>query len=114
MQNEQTKADFIEDLREFANSLAEHTQTEDGQWSIKGFIDAFKNVYAVSADTKIISKIIEIHLFPKILEFAQRHSYKIVLAKHQNWYPDLSFVHAKDPRKKFAVDIKLDTGEIAP
>ena len=106
MKKEQIKADFIESLREFANSLTEYAQTEDGQWSIKGFIDAFKNVYTVSADTKIISKIIEIHLFPKILEFAQRHSYKIVLAKHQNWYPDLSFVHAKDPRIKFAVDIK--------
>jgi len=102
----QIKTDFIEALREFTNALAGYTQTKDGQWSIKGFIDAFQNVYTVSADTKIISKIIEIHLFPKILEFARQHSYRIVLAKHQNWYPDLSFVHAKDPRIKFAVDIK--------
>jgi len=106
LQKEQIKTDFIEALREFANGLTEYTQTEDGQWAIKGFIDAFKNVYTVSADTKIISKIVEIHLFPKILEFAQQHSHRIVLAKHQNWYPDLSFVYAKDPRIKFAVDIK--------
>ena len=106
MDKAQIKTDFIEALREFTNALAGYTQTKDGQWSIKGFIDAFQNVYTVSADTKIISKIIEIHLFPKILEFARQHSYRIVLAKHQNWYPDLSFVHAKDPRIKFAVDIK--------
>ncbi len=106
MQKEQIKSEFIAALREFTKGLTEYTQTENGQWAIKGFIDAFKNVYTVSADTKIISKIIEIHLFPKILEFAQQHAYRIVLPRHQNWYPDLSFVHAADPRIKFAVDIK--------
>lgn len=106
MSKEHIKTEFIEALREFVGGLSDYTQTEDGQWSVKGFIDTFKNVYTVSGDTKIVSKIIEIHLFPKILEFAQRHSYKVVLAEHQNWYPDLSFVHASDPSIKFAIDIK--------
>lgn len=105
-QEEQAKTDFIAALREFVGGLTEYTQTDDGQWAIKGFIDTFRNVYALSSDTKVISKIIEIHLFPKILEFARQHSYEVVPARHQNWYPDLSFVHSNDPRIKFAVDIK--------
>lgn len=103
---EQIKQDFIKKLRVFVDELSDYSQTKDGQWSIKGFIDVFKNVYTISNDTKIISKIIEIHLFPKLLEFAQRYSYKMVLAEHQNWYPDISFISEHDPLIKFAVDIK--------
>ncbi len=51
-----------------------------------------QNIYTISSDTKIVSKILEIHLFPRILQFAQDNGYSIVLAEHQNWYPDLSFV----------------------
>lgn len=58
------------------------------------------------SDTKIVSKILEIHLFPQILRFAEEQNYSIVLAEHQNWYPDFSFVSQTDPRIKFAVDLK--------
>lgn len=102
----QAKQEFKERLRTFAAGLKPYTSTDNSEWAVKGFIDVFKNVYTISADTKIISKIIEIHLFPKILEFAQKNSYHIVLAEHQNWHPDISFVHATDPSIKFAVDIK--------
>jgi len=44
--------------------------TPDNQWTVKGFIDVFENIYTISADTKIISKILEIHLFSKFLIFA--------------------------------------------
>ncbi len=90
----------------FAEQLQEYVALENGEWSIKGFIDAYKNVYTISSDTKIVSKILEIHLFPKVLEFAEENGYKVVLADHQNYYPDLSFVHQKDPHIKFAVDFK--------
>jgi len=100
------KLQFKDNLRAFVEGLGSYALTDGGQWSVKGFIDVFKNLYTVSADTKIISKIIEIHLFPKILEFAESSSYQIVLAQHQNWYPDISFVHSNDPSIKFAVDIK--------
>ncbi len=73
---------------------------------MKGFIDIFKNVYTISADTKIVSKILKIHLFPKILQFAQVNGYKIVLADHQNYYPDISFVKANDEFIRFAFDFK--------
>ena len=86
--------------------MKDHVSTDDGQWTVKGFIDVFQNIYTISADTKIVSKILEIHLFPKLMEFAKKYKYKIVLADHQNYYPDLSFVKANNENLKFAVDFK--------
>lgn len=100
------KKAFASKLTEFVRSLGEYVSAEDGQWAVKGFIDIYKNIYTISSDTKIVSKILEIHLFPKILQFAQDNGYSIVLAEHQNWYPDLSFVKQSDQEVKFAVDLK--------
>lgn len=97
---------FAEKLEEFVAEFKGHISTDDGQWTVKGFIDVFKNVYTISSDTKIVSKILEIHLFPKILQFAQTNGYKVVLADHQNYYPDISFVKADDESVRFAVDFK--------
>ena len=102
------KLEFKNNLCEFAKTLNGHVHvtTKDQQWTIKGFIDVFRNVYTISADTKILSKILEIHLFPVLLKFAHNHDYRIVLADHQNYYPDLSFVSEQDESLKFAVDFK--------
>lgn len=100
------KEEFAKKLEEFVTEFKEHISSDDGQWTIKGFIDIFKNVYTISSDTKIVSKILEIHLFPKILQFAQTNGYKVVLADHQNYYPDISFVKASDESIRFAVDFK--------
>lgn len=100
------KMEFEKSLKSFVKSIKKSIATNDGQWKIKGFIDLEKKVYTISADTKLISKILEIHLFPRILEFASNNSYEIILAKHQNYYPDISFVCKNDEGIKFAVDIK--------
>ncbi|MBI5194899.1 MAG: EcoRV family type II restriction endonuclease [Nitrospirae bacterium] len=100
------KRSFSVALHDFVNCLAEHISASDGGWTVKGFIDVYKNIYTISSDTKIVSKILEIHLFPQILQFAEENNFSIVLAEHQNWYPDLSFVSQKDPTIKFAVDLK--------
>ena len=100
------KTKFKAILTTFVAKLAEHVSTKDKQWTVKGFIDVFRNIYTISADTKIVSKILEIHLFPKILEFAQKNKFKLVLTDHQNYYPDISFVSETDPDLKFAVDLK--------
>ncbi|WP_017293525.1 type II restriction endonuclease [Geminocystis herdmanii] len=106
-QNKLTPKDkFFQGIRNLADTLNEYTMTENDQWTIKGFIDAFQNIYTISSDTKIISKILEIHLFPKILAFAQENNYKIVLAEHQNYYPDISFIANQDSSIKFALDFK--------
>ena len=100
------KTDFAGKLVQLVNKLKSQVSTDDGQWTVKGFIDIFRNVYTISSDTKIVSKILEIHLFPQILSFAQANGYKIVLAEHQNYYPDISFVKSDDESIKFAVDFK--------
>lgn len=96
---------FFEKLSEFVNTLTLHIADND-EWTIRGFIDIFRNVYSVSSDTKIVSKLLEIHLFPLFLEFAEKEGYKLELAKHQNWYPDLTFISKKNSDIKFAVDLK--------
>lgn len=103
---EQLKEEFKQALTEFVGTLKSHITMPDEQWTIKGFIDVFRNIYTISADTKIVSKILEIHLFPQLLEFAGQNNYRIVLAEQQNYYPDLSFVKADDESVKFAVDLK--------
>ncbi|TVP77769.1 MAG: restriction endonuclease [Puniceicoccaceae bacterium] len=100
------KTKFEQALHKLAATLTKHISTADGQWTVKGFIDTFRNVYTISSDTKIVSKILEIHLFPKILAFAEQHEMAVVLAEHQNYYPDISFVSKKDESIKFAVDFK--------
>ncbi len=105
-QREQLKIEFKQALTEFVETFKDHISTPDNQWTVKGFIDVFKNIYTISADTKIVSKILEIHLFPKLLEFANQNNFRIVLAEQQNYYPDLSFVNADDESIKFAVDLK--------
>jgi len=101
-----TKARFETELKKFAKTLTKHVSTDDGQWTVKGFIDTFRNVYTISSDTKIVSKILEIHIFPKILAFAEKHGFAVVLAEHQNYYPDISLVHKKNESLKFAIDFK--------
>ena len=105
MRNESMKADFAVLMNDFAKSLGALISHDD-QWTIKGFIDMFKNVYTISSDTKVVSKILELHLFPHLLIFAESIGYKIELAKHQNYYPDLTFIKKDDYNVKFAVDIK--------
>ncbi|WP_424947047.1 type II restriction endonuclease [Candidatus Spongiihabitans sp.] len=100
------REEFENQIKEFVDGLQKHISTDDGQWTVKGFIDVFQNIYTISSDTKIVSKILEIHLFPKVMEFAKQYGYKIVLAEHQNYYPDISLVKTDDENIKFAVDFK--------
>ena len=100
------KNNFSLALSAFVAKMQEHVSTEDGDWTVRGFIDVYKNIYTISSDTKIVSKILEIHLFPQLLQFAEENRYSIVLAEQQNWYPDLSLVSLDNPEIKFAVDLK--------
>jgi len=95
---------FLKRLRYEVNTFDDLVATPDGDWVIKGFIDVFRNVYTISDDTKVVSKIIEIMLFPSFAAFADRHGYKMVLSQEQNHYPDLTFID--DQGCKFAVDLK--------
>ena len=87
-------------FNEFRNTLA----TDNGDWVVKGFIDIYRNIYTISVDTKVASKIIELMLFPVISKFANEQNYKMVLSEHQNHYPDITFI-APDGIM-FAIDLK--------
>ncbi len=106
MEKEKYTASFETALSTLVSELKEYVSTETGEWTIKGFIDIYKNIYTISSDTKIVSKILEIHLFPLILQFAENNGYKIELADHQNYYPDLTLINKTNNKIKFALDIK--------
>lgn len=103
---EKYKTAFKKELDRFAAKLEKYVSTDNGDWTVKGFIDVFKNIYTISADTKIISKILEIHIFPQLLQFAEDNDYKIIFAEKQNWYPDITFIDNRNEAVKFALDIK--------
>lgn len=93
----------------FNRFIPELTQTlsipNSPDWSVKGFIDYYKNIYSISTDTKVVSKIIELMIFPKFLEFASRNGLTLKLSPHQNYYPDITFIDINNG-KKYAVDLK--------
>lgn len=97
---------FEEQLTKFADTLSDYANNSENQWTIKGFVDVDKNIYTISSDTKVVSKILEIHLFPKILQFASENHYDLILARHQNYYPDITFISQIDTSIRFAVDFK--------
>jgi hypothetical protein len=101
-----TIEDFALKLAELAITLRKHFTTENGQWAVTGLIDNFRKVYAISSDTKIVSKILEIYFFQQNLAFAQINGYKIVLAEHRSYYPDISFAKSDDESIGFAVNFK--------
>ncbi len=100
-----TREQFLEKLQAHAATFAKAVATNEGEWIIKGFIDVYRRIYTISVDTKIVSKVLELILYPMFLEFEKSHGLKIDLCPQQNFYPDLTFTHEASGHK-FAVDIK--------
>ena len=99
-----TKEEFFNALTEEVKTYKSFLETDSQDWIVKGFIDIDKNVYTITNDTKVVSKIIEILLIPKLDRFARDHGLELELPSKQNFYPDLTF---KDKEGHlFAVDFK--------
>lgn len=99
-----TKEEFFTLLTEEVKSYKSYLETDSHDWIVKGFIDVNKNVYTITNDTKVVSKIIEILLIPRLDAFAKKHNLILELPSAQNFYPDLTF---KDNEGHlFAVDFK--------
>lgn len=99
-----TKEKFFQLLTEEVKSYKSFLETDSEDWIVKGFIDIDKNIYTITNDTKVVSKIIEILLIPKLDKFARDHGLELELPSKQNFYPDLTF---KDKEgHMFAVDFK--------
>jgi hypothetical protein len=96
---------FLTHLQKHAESFAQAVATNEGEWIIKGFIDVYRRIYTISIDTKIISKVLELLLFPMFVEFGKQHGLELELCPQQNFYPDLTFTH-RASGARFAVDIK--------
>jgi hypothetical protein len=106
------KADrFRNELGTYLEKFKSILSMESGDWTVKGFIDIYRNIYTISKDTKVISKVIELMLFPVLSQFAAAQKYKMILCEHQNHYPDITFM-AED-NTKFALDLK-STYRIGP
>lgn len=99
-----TNDEFFYLLSEEVKTYKSYLETDSQDWIVKGFIDVNKNVYTISNDTKVISKIIEILLIPKLDKFARDNDLKMELASKQNFYPDLTF--KDNAGNLFAVDLK--------
>jgi hypothetical protein len=100
-----TADEFLKHLQDHAATFAKAVATDEGEWIIKGFIDIYRNIYSISVDTKIVSKVLELLLYPMFEDFGKKHDLKLELSPQQNFYPDLTFTD-KNSGAKFAVDIK--------
>jgi len=99
-----TASHFRESLLAHFDPFRRTLATDAGDWVIKGFIDVYRNIYTISVDTKVVSKIIELMLFPVISQFAAKHGYRMVLSEQQNYYPDISLIAPDET--KIALDLK--------
>lgn len=99
-----TKKEFISKLQTAVESFTTFVSTKDGQWVVKGFIDLYKNIYTISTDTKVVSKIIELYIFPLLFKFAQDNGLQLELTKEQNFYPDITVVD--DEGNLYAINLK--------
>lgn len=96
--------DFREKLLAHFDAFTRTLATDSGDWVVKGFIDVYRNIYTISVDTKVVSKIIELMLFPVISQFAAQNNYRMVLSEYQNHYPDVTFIASDET--KIALDLK--------
>jgi hypothetical protein len=96
---------FLNKLQAYTTSFAKAVATNEGEWIVKGFIDIHSHIYTISVDTKITSKVLELLLHPMFVKFAHENELRIQLPPHQNFYPDLTFIHDATGHK-FAVDVK--------
>ncbi len=109
--NQLFRTDLLNTIQAFAPALS----TDTGEWAVKGFIDIYRQIYPLTGDTKVVSKIIELMLFPMLFDFAQQHGYELLFCQHQNHYPDISLI--AENGTKIAVDLKstyrLDTNRVS-
>lgn len=97
---------FRSSLLDYFDELKDRVVTKDGDWTVKGFIDIYRRIYTISVDSKVLSKVLELLMFPVLQQFAQRNGFRVILAQAQNQYPDLTLVSTSNENLCFAVDIK--------
>lgn len=77
-------------LEELLQELAVDIRKALKKWNVKGIIDNEKNIYSVSQDTKLLSKVFELYVTPILYKFAEKYHLEIEPAQTQIQYPDYS------------------------
>ncbi len=93
----------VEGIRSAAAGIVGTLVDEHGDWKIKGFVDVDKNVYTLTADTKVLSKALELVILPGLLSYFRKVGITVELADYQNQYPDITLVAGSS---RLALDIK--------
>src|SRR3989344_3091717 len=81
------------------------------RWDILGIIDEKQNIFPMTSDTKVLSKVFEMKITPDFRRIASKLSVKgnecnLFLAKEQNQYPDITLSGGILGKEKIALDIK--------
>lgn len=97
---------FHNQFSQYLSLIKTQIADDRGEWTVKGFIDRQQRIYTISLDTKVLSKVLELLMYPTITSFANEHGYDIVLARVQNHYPDISLISKSDESVRIALDIK--------
>ncbi|WP_426710628.1 type II restriction endonuclease [Cetobacterium sp. SF1] len=97
---------FKNDMNILTEKLSAHITKPFSRDSIlTGFVDSLGNLYPITLDTKVLSKVVEFIFLPVIKKFCDQYNYTLQEPQHQNHYPDLTFID-NFTNKKYAVDIK--------
>jgi hypothetical protein len=88
------------------NSLSELICDRNSNWAVKGIIDVDYNVFPMSLDTKVLSKIFEDQLTPRFQEVCQENGWTLYEAAFQNQYPDFTIDLNDEDNTRIAIDVK--------
>lgn len=87
------------------------------EWRIKGVLNGKGNLYTLSDDTKLISKVFELVSFPIIIKAMEPYIVRWETEERQTVYPDLTLILSGSSPDKIAIDIKStyrrDTNSVA-
>lgn len=72
--------------------LSEAVMDNNGDWTLKGFIDVWKKILPMTSDTKVISKAFELATTPIIVSVMEQENFQVELATKQNTYPDITIL----------------------
>lgn len=86
-------------------------EMENFKWNILGFVDESNNIYPMTSDTKVLSKVFEMKVIPHFVKIAEKLSKgnekcKVIVAEQQNQYPDITLTGGLIGRMKIAIDMK--------
>ena len=98
--------DCVELIREILpnEALIRAFCDENGHWAIRGIVDVNENLFPMSHDTKVVSKVLEMQIETHLRDQCEERGWAIFPARSQNEYPDFS-IRIGD-RALIALDIK--------